>query len=181
MDDASPRPPAAARPAPGGPATDPDAPRPAPLRFYGTTWVDHSGGYALRRAGLALGALGAAAAGAAVLVLAYQGLTIAAVGGLVNLLVLAAFALCSALAFVRTWSGYLRRPEGDDPVASSQGLRFIGFLGVLLAYAARTLVEAPGEQLHRAEYERAVARHERRRTTRTGNPAARRRSSRRRR
>ncbi|MGD9484559.1 hypothetical protein WDH52_15085 [Streptomyces sp. TRM70308] len=158
------------------PPRDPAAPGPEPLRFYGTTWVDHSGGYALRRTGLALGAFAAAAAGAFVLRFAYQGLALAEVGSLVNTLLVVAFAVCTSLAFTRTWSSYTRRsgPRGDTPGASpTQGLKLIGFLGILLAYGLRTLVEAPGEKLLRAEYEQALARYERRRTTRTGNPAAR--------
>lgn len=155
-----------------------DGPRPEPLRFFGTTWVDHDGGYALRRAGVAIGALVAAAAGAFVLRFAFQGLTIAKVGTLVGLLVVVAFAVCSALAFRKTWEGFTRRPEpggGESAAAagSSQGILLIGFIGTLLAYAVRALVEAPGERLHRAEYERARELHTRRHTTRTGNPAAR--------
>jgi hypothetical protein len=155
-----------------------DGPRPEPLRFFGTTWVDHDGGYALRRAGVAVGALAAAAAGAFVLRFGFQGLSIAKVGTFVGLLVVVAFAVCSALAFRRTWEGFVRRPEpggrGSDAAAgSTQGILLIGFIGTLLAYAVRALVEAPGEKLHRAEYERARELHTRRRTTRTGNPAAR--------
>lgn len=48
----------------------------------------------------------------------------------------------------------------------------IGFIGSLLAYFCRSLVEAPGEKLHRAEYAAAQERYERRRGARTGNPAA---------
>ncbi|MEE1931419.1 hypothetical protein V1J52_25190 [Streptomyces sp. TRM 70351] len=161
--------------APAAPQRD-GAPEPEPIRFYGTTWLDHSGGYAARRAALALGAFASAAAGVLVLRFAYEGLTIAEVGSLVNLLIVLAFALCSSLAFTRTWSGYLRRPAapGAEGPGGTQGVRLIGFLGILLAYGVRSLVEAPGEKLHRAEYETAVARHERRRTARTGNPAGRR-------
>ncbi|MHA7960371.1 hypothetical protein ACX9I7_21705 [Streptomyces sp. L500] len=151
-------------------------PRPEPIRFFGTTWVEHDGGYALRRAGLAVGSLAAAAAGAFVLRLGYEGLAIAQVGGLINAMVVVAFAVCSALAFRRTWERFVRRPEGPADAAaerSMQSIMMIGFLGTLLAYFFRSLMEAPGEKLHRAEYDAARARHERRRTTRTGNPAAR--------
>ncbi|MBW1599285.1 hypothetical protein [Streptomyces sp. JJ38] len=153
------------------------------MRFYGTTWVDRSGGYAARRAGLALAAFSAAALGVLVLRLAHEGLALAETGGLINILLIVAFAMCSSLAFSRTWAGYTRRPErpeGHGPGAtasaapSSQGIKLIGFLGVLLAYGVRSLVEAPGERLHRTEYEQAVALYERRRGARTGNPAARR-------
>ncbi|MBW1603396.1 hypothetical protein JJV70_15050 [Streptomyces sp. JJ66] len=157
---------------------DPHAPQPEPIRFYGTTWLDHSGGYAARRAGLALGAFAAATAGLFVLRFAYEGLAIAQVGSLVNLLLVLAFALCTSLAFTRTWTSYTRRPERPaeaSPGASpTQGLKLIGFLGILLAYGLRSLIEAPGEKLLRAEHEQALARYTRRRTTRTGNPAARR-------
>lgn len=151
-------------------------PQPESIRFFGTTWVDHDGGYALRRAGVAVGSLVAAAAGAFVLRLGYEGLAIAKVGGLINAMVVVAFAVCSALAFRRTWERFVRRPEAPADAAaerSMQSIMMIGFLGTLLAYFCRSLVEAPGEKLHRAEYDRARARHERLRTTRTGNPAGR--------
>ncbi|MFH8571819.1 hypothetical protein [Streptomyces sp. NPDC017993] len=158
----------------GGPERP--GPEPEEIRFFGTTWVEHDGGYGLRRAGVAAGSLALAAAGAVVLRFAFQGLAIADVGGFVGILVVAGFAVCSALAFRRTWDGFTRRP---DPSAastadkSSQGLQLIGFIGSLLAYFCRSLVEAPGEKLHRAEYAAARERHERRRGARTGNPAAR--------
>ncbi|MEU1311869.1 hypothetical protein ABZ419_23655 [Streptomyces cinnamoneus] len=158
-------------------------PRPEPIRFFGTTWVDHSDGYALRRAGVAAGSLAAAAAGAFLLRLGYEGLAIANVGGVVNAMVVIGFAVCSAIAFRRTWERFVRRPEAgarDEAVERSMhSLMMIGFIGTLLAYFFRCLVEAPGEKLHRAEYEEARTRHDRRRTTRTGNPAARSRKGRR--
>ncbi|MFE9393418.1 hypothetical protein [Streptomyces sp. NPDC006784] len=158
----------------------PDAPAPEPLRFYGTTWVDHSGGYRLRRAGLGVGAVLAAAAGAVVLRFAYQGVVLADIGSWASLLLVAAFAVCSALAFSRTLTSYSRRPDERDAAAESsmRSIRLIGFIGVLLAYALRSCVEAPGEKLHRAEYEAARARHERQRGARTGNPARRRKGKR---
>lgn len=150
-------------------------PAPEPLRFFGTTWVERGGGYALRRAAVAAGSLLAAAAGAFLLLLAYQGLAIAAVGGLVSLLVVVMFAGCSALAFRRTWEGFVRRPEPADASVerSMASVRTIGFLGVLLAWFLRCFVEAPGEKLHRAEYDRERELHARRRASRTGNPSAR--------
>ncbi|MGI5259468.1 hypothetical protein [Streptomyces angustmyceticus] len=168
---------------PGGPASagagsdgqGRGGPEPAEIRFFGTTWVHHDGGYGLRRAGVAVGSLALAAAGALVLRFAFQGLEIAAVGPFVGILVVAGFAICSALAFRRTWDGFVRRPDQAGRGAadtSSQGLMMIGFIGSLLAYFCRTLVEAPGEKLHRAEYAAARERHERRRGARTGNPAA---------
>ncbi|MFF2811068.1 hypothetical protein ACFVT2_28590 [Streptomyces sp. NPDC058000] len=154
----------------------PSGPAPEEIRFFGTTWVEHDGGYALRRAGVAVGSLVLAAAGALVMRFAVQGLEIAAVGSLVNVLVVAGFAVCSALAFRRTWDGFVRRP---GPVADSgaersmQSLMLIGFIGSLLAYFCRSLVEAPGEALRRAEYDAALDRHARRRGSRAGNPAER--------
>ncbi|GAA0496159.1 hypothetical protein ACFQ2B_17925 [Streptomyces stramineus] len=150
-------------------------PQPEPIRFFGTTWVDHDGGYALRRVGAGLGALVAAAVGAFALRFGYEGLAVAKVGTVVNMLVVIAFAVCSSLAFRRTWEGFANRPDpAADPSAekSMQSIRMIGFIGSLVAYALRTLTEAPGEKMRRREYEEAVARYQRRRTTRTGNPAA---------
>ncbi|MBO8196004.1 hypothetical protein ITI46_30805 [Streptomyces oryzae] len=156
----------------------PDAPTPEPLRFYGTTWVDHSGGYGLRRAALGIGAVLAAIAGAFVLRFAYQGVVLADIGKWASILLVASFAVCSAMAFSRTLTHYGRRPTEREAAAESsmRSIRIIGFIGVLLAYAVRTCVEAPGEQLHRAEYEAALVRYERQRSARTGNPAARKRN-----
>ncbi|GHG81643.1 hypothetical protein [Streptomyces griseocarneus] len=159
------------------PADGTAGPRPEPIRFFGTTWVEHDGGYALRRAGLVAGSLVAAVVGAYVLRLGYEGLVIAEVGGVINAMVVVAFAVCSALAFRRTWEGFVRRrPDTAADAAterSMQSLMMIGFIGTLLAYFFRGLVEAPGEKLHREEYEQARTRYDRRRSTRTGNPAAR--------
>jgi hypothetical protein len=156
---------------------DPNRPRPEPLLFYGTTWVDHSGGYAVRRLALGLGALLLAAVGALVLRLAYQGLGVAQVGDWVRTMTVVAFAVCSSVAFTRTLGRYRRRPEvvDDSRERSMRSIMVVGFLGVLLAYALRSLVEAPGEKLLRADHEQAVKRYARRRTTRTGNPAKRKR------
>ncbi|MFF6961304.1 hypothetical protein [Streptomyces sp. NPDC008317] len=129
-------------------------PRPEPIRFFGTTWVAHDGGYAWRRAGLAVGSLVAIAAGAAVLRFGFQGLADADVGPFVTFLAVAGFAVCSALAFQRTWRGFSRRREAG----AEQGLLAIGFLGVLLAYFLRAFTEAPGEALHRAEHATASGR-----------------------
>ncbi|MEU7282947.1 hypothetical protein AB0A69_29840 [Streptomyces sp. NPDC045431] len=150
-------------------------PRPESLRFFGTTWVDHDGGYGLRRAGVAAGSLAAAVAGALVLRFAYQGLAIADVGGFVNTLVVVMFAVCTAIAFSRTWQGFTRRPADPSREDALRSLKAIGFIGSLLAYFVRSLTEAPGEKLLRAEYETARAQYEKRRATRAGNPAARKR------
>ncbi|MET7678883.1 EamA/RhaT family transporter [Streptomyces sp. NPDC005423] len=149
-------------------------PRPEPLRFFGTTWVDHDNGYRLRRAGVATGSLAAAAVSCLVLRFAYQGLQIADVGDFVTVLVVAMFAVCGALAFRNTWESFSKRPDPDRQ-ASLRGLLAIGFVGSLLAYFLRAFTEAPGETLHREEYEKARRRHEHRTTRRTGDPSRKRR------
>ncbi|MFF9013765.1 hypothetical protein ACF09C_12470 [Streptomyces sp. NPDC014870] len=155
-------------------ADAPAGPQPEEIRFFGTTWVEHDGQYGLRRAGVALGALVAAAAGCFVLRFAYQGLEIAEVGGFVNMLVVLMFAICSAIAFRKTWEGFVRRPADPGREDSLRSLKMIGFIGSLLAYFFRCLTEAPGEKLRRDEYETARRQFEKRRGARTGNPAARR-------
>lgn len=157
---------------------DPRRPRPAQIRFYGTTWVDHSGGYTARRIGLTLAALALAAAGGLVLRLAYQGLALADVGGWASIGVVVVFAGCSSMAFSRTLGGFTRRsgtPADEAGERSMRSIMLIGFLGFLLAYALRSVVEAPGEKLLRAEYDEAVTQYERRRSVRTRNPAKRKR------
>lgn len=148
-------------------------PRPEPLRLFGTTWVDHDGGYGLRRVGATVGSLAAAVAACFVLRFAYQGLEIAEVGSLVGTLVVLMFAVCSAIAFRKTWEGFTRRPADPAHEDRLRGLKSIGFIGSLLAYFVRSFVEAPGEKLRRTEYETALARYAKRRSSRTGNPAAR--------
>ncbi|MEU0170930.1 EamA/RhaT family transporter [Streptomyces iakyrus] len=150
-------------------------PRPEPIRLFGTTWVDHGHGYAARRIAVAVGSLAAAVASCLVLRLAYQGLRIAAIGDFVTVLMVAMFAICSALAFRHTWDGYTRRPDPDRQ-ASLRGLLTVGFVGSLLAYFFRSLTEAPGEKLHREEYEEARKQYEKRTTRRSGNPRNRRRA-----
>ncbi|GHB49316.1 membrane protein [Streptomyces viridiviolaceus] len=154
----------------------PAGPRPEPIRFYGTTWVDHGNGYSARRIALAAGSLAAAAVSCLVLRFAYEGLRIADVGGFVSLLMVVMFAVCSALAFRHTWSAFTTRPDPDRQ-ASLRGLLAIGFVGSLLAYFLRSLTEAPGEKLHRAEYETAREQYEKRTTRRSGNPSKKRRRS----
>ncbi|MFH8619818.1 hypothetical protein ACH4E8_32735 [Streptomyces sp. NPDC017979] len=148
-------------------------PQPEPIRFFGTTWVERDRGYGLRRAGVAAGALAAAVVGAFALRLGYQGLAIAEVGGFLNALVIVMFAVCSAIAFRKTWEGFTRRPTGAATPDALRSLNTIGFIGVLLAWFFRTLKEAPGEKLHREEYETARVQYDKRRRSRTGNPAAR--------
>ncbi|WP_424861348.1 hypothetical protein [Streptomyces sp. MMS24-I29] len=148
-------------------------PQPEPLPFFGTTWVDHDGGYGPRRVGAAVGSLAATVAACFVLRFAYQGLEIADVGNVVGVLVIVMFAICSAIAFRKTWEGFGRRPADPAREASLRGLKTIGFIGSLLAYFLRAFMEAPGERLRRTEYEEALARYAKRRSARTGNPAAR--------
>ncbi|MEU3982616.1 EamA/RhaT family transporter [Streptomyces sp. NPDC026672] len=160
---------------PAGPTGgEPGGPRPEPLRFFGTSWVDHDGGYAARRAGVAVGSLLAAAVSCLILRAAYQGLQIADTGAFVTVLVVAMFAICSALALRTTWTGFAKRPDPDRQ-ASLRGLLAIGFVGSLLAYFLRSLTEAPGEGLHRAEYEEARRQYASRTARRTGNPSKKRR------
>ncbi|WP_330174325.1 hypothetical protein OG875_12705 [Streptomyces sp. NBC_01498] len=154
-------------------AGGPGGPRPEPLRFFGTTWVAHDGGYAARRAAVAVGSLAVAAGACLLLRFAYQGLTIADASPFVGGLVVVMFAVCSAIAFRKTWEGFSRRPVDRAREEALRSLKGIGFIGSLLAYFVRSLTEAPGERLRRTEYETAVGQYERRRTTRTGNPAAR--------
>ena len=154
----------------------PTGPRPEPLRFFGTTWVNHDDGYTARRIATAAGSLAAAVAACLILRFAYQGIQIADVGSFVTLLVIVMFAICSALAFGHTWEAFKKRPDPDRQ-ASLRGLLAIGFVGSLLAYFARSLVEAPGENLHRQEYKAALTQHEKRAKRRTGNPSKKRRRS----
>ncbi|WAL97080.1 EamA/RhaT family transporter [Streptomyces sp. Je 1-369] len=168
--------PAPQTPPPGSTATTSGTapgPQPEPLRFFGTTWVAHDGGYGARRVGVAIGSLVAAAIGCFVLRFAYEGLAIAAVGTFVNLLVVVMFAICSALAFRRTWEGFSRRHDAASQ-SSTRGLMTIGFVGTLLAYFFRSFSEAPGEKLHREEYDEARDQYEKRTARRTGNPRNRR-------
>ncbi|WP_353943191.1 EamA/RhaT family transporter [Streptomyces sp. HUAS MG91] len=157
-------------PTPSIPGPSTPGPRPEEIRFFGTTWVDHSGHYGLRRAGVGIGALVLAVAGCFVLRFAYQGLALADVGSFVNVLLVAAFAICSALGFSRTWGGFSERPDPEKQ-ASLRGFLAIGFVGVLVAYAVRCVTEAPGEKLRRREYETAREQYARRSERRTGNPA----------
>ncbi|BFP54355.1 hypothetical protein ACWGBY_35065 [Streptomyces griseus] len=171
-------PPAGGTPSGGAPTAP--GPQPEPIRFFGTTWVDHDGGYGLRRAGAAVGSLAAAVAACFILRFAYQGLEIAEVGSLVGILVIAMFSICSAIAFRKTWEGFGARPKDPAREDALRGLKSIGFIGSLLAYFVRSLTEAPGEKLRRTEYEKARVQFEKRRSTRTGNPAARKASGRKR-
>ncbi|WP_406090204.1 hypothetical protein [Kitasatospora purpeofusca] len=157
------------------PTTQPaGTPEPEPIRWFGTSWVDRGGDYRLRRVLVPLGALLAAAAAAFVLRLAVDGIRVADNGGFLNGLLIAAVAICSLLAALRTWK---LLTEGRDALTGwmaedrSLGVVWvIGGVGSLLAYFLRALREAPGEALHRARYEKALARHARRQAGRGGRP-----------
>ncbi|MGW5852598.1 hypothetical protein ACWFQ8_32525 [Streptomyces sp. NPDC055254] len=164
--------PAEAAPAPA--ATAPPGPEPEPIRFFGTTWVNHDGTYALRRVGVAVGSLAGAFSAAYLLRFAYEGLELGNVGPFLSISVVVLFAIASSIAFGKTWESFSRRPAPSSDEAALKGLKTIGFIGSLIAYFIRSLSEAPGEKLRRAEYERASAEFLRRRSTRTGNPATRR-------
>ncbi|WSF37261.1 hypothetical protein OG625_21850 [Streptomyces sp. NBC_01351] len=152
----------------------PAGPEPEAIRFFGTTWVNHDRGYALRRVGVAIGSLAGAVSAAYLLRFAYEGLEIGNVGPFLSISVVVLFAIASSIAFAKTWESFSRRPAPSSDEAALKGLKAIGFIGSLIAYFLRALFEAPGEKLRRAEYERAKTEFERRRSSRTGNPAARR-------
>lgn len=165
-------------PTPPATADDPDAPKPPPIRFYGTCWVDHSRGYALRRAALGAASLVLALAGGLLLwLLVFGGTAAAWLRGLAAV----ALALCTAMAFVITWQRYTRPAEERADETGLRSIKIVGFAGVLLAYGLRSAVEAPGERLRRAEHEAAVERYRRSVAKRSGNPARRRRAGGRRR
>ncbi|MEO3753334.1 hypothetical protein [Streptomyces sp. B6B3] len=151
-----------------------NAPRPASIRFYGTSWVERSGGYLPRRVGLGLVALLLAAGAAGLLTFVYAGLSGSGTAGWLRALVVLALAMCTAMAFLRTWGGYTR-PRGGAEVDESafRSIKVVGCVGVFLAYALRTAVEAPGERLRRQEYDAAVERHRRLVAKRSRNPSRR--------
>ncbi|WP_327305259.1 hypothetical protein OG730_18455 [Streptomyces sp. NBC_01298] len=161
-------------PAEPAPAAVPAGPEPEPIRFFGTTWVNHDGGYGARRVGVGLGALILAVLSAFLLRFSYEGLEIGNVGAFLSISVVVLFAIASSIAFVKTWESFSRRQPPSSDETALKGLKAIGFIGSLIAYFLRCFVEAPGEKLRRTEYERASADFARRRGARTGNPAARR-------
>ncbi|WP_374324653.1 hypothetical protein [Streptomyces sp. AP-93] len=152
----------------------PTGPEPEPIRFFGTTWVNHDGGYGARRVGAALIALTLAVLSAFLLRFSYEGLEIGNVGPFLSISVVILFAIASSIAFVKTWESFSRRPAPSSDETALKGLKAIGFIGSLIAYFLRCFVEAPGERRLRTEYERASAEFNRRRSSRTGNPSARR-------
>ena len=142
---------------PGG-----SAPAPEPIRFFGTGWVTHDAGYWLRRVAVSTGALLATCAGGLLMRLGVQGVLVSRSGSLVNLLLVAAVAVCTAVAAVRAWNlfskgrasltGWMAEERSTGPMLA------IGFVGALAGYFARSLIEAPGEAEKRARYDRATAR-----------------------
>lgn len=162
-------------------AVDPEAedlPQPEPIRFYGTSWVDHSRLYGLRRFALGLGAVLLATLGVVLLRLAYEGLYISESAPWLKMLMVVAFAICSSMAFTRTWASFKRPVPPDEHAFRS--IKAIGFVGLLLAYGLRSGIEAPGEALRRAHHEAALDQHRKAVSRRSGNPARRARSARRR-
>ncbi|WP_042385418.1 hypothetical protein [Streptacidiphilus melanogenes] len=150
----------------------------APVRWFGTTWVDRGPDYWLRRVSVSVGALVAAAAGAFVMQLAVQGVVVANTGSFVEILLVLAIAVCSCVAALRTWSVLTRGKESltgwmaDD---KSLGVMLaVGFVGSLVSYFLRSLVEAPGESVQRSRYELAVAAAARRQAGRKPAKAAKR-------
>ncbi|MFE6866109.1 hypothetical protein ACFVFS_06100 [Kitasatospora sp. NPDC057692] len=153
------------------------APEPEPIRWFGTSWVERGGDYRLRRVLVPVGALLCAAAAALVLRFAVDGIRVADNGGFLNGLLVAAVAICSLLAALRTWKLLTEGKEsltGWMAEEKSLGVVWIiGGVGALLAYFVRSLREAPGEAVRRARYERELDRHERRQANRSGRPGAR--------
>jgi hypothetical protein len=130
-------------------------PGPEPIRFFGTSWVHHDSGYGWRRAGAAAGSLALAALGVFAVAFGVEGVLAATSGPAMPFLVVIGFGACSVLGFHHTWTSFTRRRRSQaavDPEAA-RGLYALGFIGILLAYFLRALYEAPGEGLHRAEYE----------------------------
>lgn len=156
------------------------APQPEPIRFFGSCWVERGTGYWLRRAGTGAGALVAACAGALLMRFGVQGVFMAGVGRGVDLMLVVGVMVCTSVAAVRTWnvfsrgrrslSGWMADDKAMGPVL------VIGFVGLLVAYFLRSLIEAPGEAEKRSRFELATAAHARRRAPATaGGGGARRR------
>ncbi|NYI04972.1 hypothetical protein [Allostreptomyces psammosilenae] len=165
--------------APNDPATPaaPGTPHPDEVRFFGTTWVERGTAYRLRRVAVPVGALAVLLAGAGLLGLAVDGVALAGVGAPVEVLLLVAIGVCSVIAAARTWT-LLARGRGALSVRMADDRAMgpvltIGFLGVLAAYFVRSLVEAPGEAVRRAEYQAALDRRARARAARSRRPDAR--------
>ncbi|WP_329565070.1 hypothetical protein [Kitasatospora sp. NBC_01266] len=153
---------------------DRTAPAPEPIRYFGTSWVERGADYWLRRVAVSLGALVTTVAGVLVLRFAVGGVQMSKAGGFVNWLLLAAIAVCSCLAALRSWKVLTEgRDSLDGWMAEDKSLGavwLIGCVGAVAAYFVRSLVEAPGEGVKRAAWEREAARHEKRKASRAGRP-----------
>ncbi|MFJ8628773.1 hypothetical protein ACIRD3_38830 [Kitasatospora sp. NPDC093550] len=152
------------------------APEPEPIRWFGTSWLNRDGGYWPRRVAVSVGALAATAAVVLLLRFGVEGIALSDNGTFLNALLTAAVAICSLMSVRRTWK---LLTEGKDRLTgwmaedtSLGAVWLIGSAGALAAYFVRSLVEAPGEAVRRASYERAVAQYEKRRAARGGRPAA---------
>ncbi|WP_316523091.1 EamA/RhaT family transporter [Kitasatospora brasiliensis] len=150
------------------------APEPEPIRWFGTSWLNRDNGYWLRRVAVSVGSLVAAAAVVLVLRFGIEGIALSDSGTFLNGLLTAAIAVCSMMAVRRTWKVLTEgKDQLDGWMAEDKSLGavwMIGGAGSLLAYFARSLVEAPGEAVHRAAYERAVAQYEKRQAGRSRRP-----------
>lgn len=143
-----------------GGVSDDREPSPEPIRFFGTTWVTHDTGYWLRRVAVSLGALAATVAGALLMGLGVQGVFVAKSGSLVNVLLVGAVLVCTAVAAVRAWNvftkgkasltGWMAEDRSVGPMLA------IGFVGALAVYFLRSLAEAPGEAEKRAGHARPL-------------------------
>ncbi|MFG2822564.1 hypothetical protein ACGFX4_24405 [Kitasatospora sp. NPDC048365] len=163
------------------PKTDRDgAPAPEPIRWFGTSWVEHGTDYWLRRVAVALGALIATVAGAFLLRFAVQGVQMSDAGSLVDALLIGGIAVCSAMAGLRNWKILTEGRQSLSGWTADRSLGAvwaIGFVGALAAYFLRSLVEAPGEGLQRAVHDQATATWERRRSARNGRSGGKKRRS----
>ncbi|SEL42148.1 hypothetical protein [Streptacidiphilus jiangxiensis] len=134
------------------------------LRWFGTTWVDRGPDYWLRRVAVSVGALVAAVAGGFLMRLAVQGVIIAKTGSFIEIVLILAIAVCSCVGALRTWNVLTQGKESlsgwmadDKSISVMLIVGFVGFVGSLVAYFLRSLVEAPGEGVARTRYELAVA------------------------
>ena len=144
----------------GNPSVAPSVQAPS-IRWFGTTWVDRGPDYWLRRVAVSVGALIAAAAGVFLMQLAVQGVVVAKTGTFVELLLVLAIAVCSCVAALRTWNVLTRGKESLSGWMADEKqigvMLAVGFVGSLVSYFLRSLVEAPGESVQRSRYELAVA------------------------
>ncbi|MEY9874087.1 hypothetical protein ABH931_003581 [Streptacidiphilus sp. MAP12-33] len=161
----------------GNPSASPSVQAPS-IRWFGTTWVDRGPDYWLRRVAVSVGALVAAVAGGFLMRLAVEGVAVAKTGAFVEILLVLAIAVCSCVGALRTWNVLTQGRESltgwmaDEKSISV--MLIVGFVGSLVAYFLRSLVEAPGEGVERTRYELAVAAAARRKATPKAAPKARR-------